>query len=261
MVGLPRRIAHTDEVALVDHLDELRNRLFVALAALGVSFGVTFWRHQDILDLLNRQLPDEVGKPVTLSPAEPFTTAIMVSLYASFIIALPIIFYQVYAFVIPAFSDITARRVWPLLLLVPALFVGGAAFGYVVLLPAAADFLLNFDSENYQTEVRAREWYGFAATTLTAMGLMFEMPAAAALFARIGLLRSSWMRKNRRIAIVLLAVMAALLPTVDPVSLILEMIPLLILYEASIWVAKLVEPDHVEMDEEFEDDEVAGVPA
>ena len=260
MVRLPRRIAHTDEITLVDHLDELRNRLFVSLGALAVAFGVCFWRHQDILDLLNRQLPDKVGKPITLSPAEPFTTAIMVSLYASFCLALPIIFYQVYAFVIPAFSDVTARRVWPLLLLVPALFLAGATFGYFILLPAAADFLLNFDSQNYQTEVRAREWYSFSATLLTAMGLMFEMPAAAALFARIGMLRSSWMRKNRRIAIVLLAVMAALLPTVDPISLILEMIPLLLLFEASIWVAALVEPKWDAMDE-LEDDETEGVPA
>ena len=177
MVGIPRRLDFGQELSLVDHLDELRNRLFVCLGALAVGFGIAFWRRGDILELINRQLPDSIGTPITFGVAEAFTTSLMVSVYAGFILAFPVLVYQVYAFVIPAFSEKTVRSVWPVMIFVPALFLAGASFGYFLLLPNAADFLLNFDAEYYDTTVRAKDWYKFAITVVTTMGLVFEMPA------------------------------------------------------------------------------------
>jgi sec-independent protein translocase protein TatC len=243
---LPKRLEHGEEVSLVEHLTELRQRLVVAFIALGVGFAVAFWRNSDILRLFNRQLPIDPHThhhilPTTLSVSEPFTNSMIISAYAGLLLALPIVFYQLYAFVIPAFSDRTSKHIWPIMIIVPLLFVGGVAFGYEVVLPRAIHFLLGFNASNYNVQVRASSYYSFSCMILAAMGLIFEMPAAVAALTRVGILSAKMMRKNRRYAIVVLAAIAALLPGVDPVSMLLEFLPLLVLYEVSIWVARLVE--------------------
>jgi sec-independent protein translocase protein TatC len=236
-----RRLEHEAEAPLHDHLDELRNRLIVSILVTVVAFAVAFWRHDDIIDLLNRQLPDDVDKPITLSVTEPLKIAIIVSLWAALVVALPVLFYQLYAFVVPAFSPEAQKHIWPMLVIVPLLFIVGVVFAYFTMLPASTSFLLGFDSEQYQVEVRAKEYYSYAVMLLAAMGIVFEMPAAVWLLTRAGVLSSRFLRKNRRYAIFVLAVIAAALPGGDPVSMILGMIPLLLLYEASIWVARGVE--------------------
>jgi sec-independent protein translocase protein TatC len=245
-VQLPKRLEHGEEVSLVEHLTELRQRLMVAFVALGVGFALAFWRNSDILKLFNRQLPIDPHThhrilPTTLSISEPFTNSMVISAYAGLLLALPIVFYQLYAFVIPAFSKNTTKHLWPVMIFVPLLFVGGVAFGYEVVLPRAVHFLLGFNSSQYNVQVRANSYYSFACMILAAMGLIFEMPAAVAALARAGILTAGMMRKHRRYAIVVLAAIAALLPGVDPVSMLLEFLPLLVLYEISIWVARLME--------------------
>jgi len=249
-----RRLDYGEEVDLVDHLDELRKRLFVSLATLGVGFAVAFWLHGDIIRLLNDQLPVVDGKPVVpivLAVGEQFMLAVMVSFYAALILALPVLFYQLYAFVIPAFSKDTARVLWPVMIFVPLLFVAGVVFAYEVVLPASVSFLLNFDSDLYNTQVRARDYYGFACMVMAAMGIIFEMPAAVLVLTRLRILSSALMRKNRKYAVVLCAVVAAALPSVDPLTMLLELVPLLVLYEISIWVAKLVEGRNARADARF----------
>ena len=243
---LPKRLDHGEEVSLVEHLTELRQRLMLAFVALGVGFAIAFWRNSDILRLFNRQLPIDPHThhhilPTTLSVSEPFTNSMIISAYAGLLLALPIVFYQLYAFVIPAFSDRTSKHIWPIMIIVPLLFAGGVAFGYEVVLPRAIHFLLGFNASQYNVQVRANSYYSFACMILAAMGLIFEMPAAVAALTRVGILSARMMRKNRRYAIVVLAAIAALLPGVDPVSMLLEFLPLLVLYEVSIWVARLVE--------------------
>jgi sec-independent protein translocase protein TatC len=180
----------------------------------------------------------------------------IISAYAGLLLALPIVFYQLYAFVIPAFSDKTTKHIWPIMLIVPLLFVGGVAFGYEVVLPRAVNFLLGFNASQYNVQVRASSYYSFSCMILAAMGLIFEMPAAVAALTRVGILSARMMRKNRRYAIVVLAAVAALLPGVDPVSMLLEFLPLLVLYEVSIWVARLVE---IRRDRVTDEESVAGV--
>jgi sec-independent protein translocase protein TatC len=240
-VKLPRRLSSGEEITLVEHLDELRNRLFVCIAAVTVGFALAFWRHADILRLLNDQLPHHIHKPITLGVSEPFTIAVTVSLYAGLFLALPVVFYQLYAFVIPAFAPHAGRKALPILIFVPALFTAGVAFGYFVVLPAAVSFLLGFDASSYQIEVRAKDYYTFAMLILAAMGIIFEMPAAILALSRLGIVSSRMLRKNRRYAIFILTVVAAALPGVDPVSMLLELVPLLVLFELSVWLARLSE--------------------
>jgi sec-independent protein translocase protein TatC len=271
-----RRLSAGEEVTLTEHLDELRSRLIIALLALAVAFAVAFWRHGDILDLLNRQLPVQcttptaqtaaaVGsqaspstapktatseqpkkvcarlQPTTFGVAEPFTMAMIVSFWAGMIVALPIVFYQLYAFVIPAFSDDASKRMWPLLIMVPVLFAAGVFFAYEIALPAATKFLLGFDSDRYNTQVRAKDYYSFAAMLLAAMGLIFQVPTAVLLLTKLRILSSRMLRKNRRYAILGLTVAAVALPGVDPITTTFEALPLFVLYEASIWLAWMVE--------------------
>src|SRR4051794_11934660 len=249
-----RRLSAGEEVTLTEHLEELRNRLMIALLALAVAFAVAFWRHGDLLHLLNRQLPLQCVKqagqtvaechrlqPTTFGVAEPFTMAMIVSLWAGLIVALPIVFYQLYAFVIPAFSDDASRKMWPLLIMVPVLFAGGVFFAYEIALPAATKFLLGFDADRYNTQVRAKDYYSFAAMLLAAMGLIFQVPTAVLILTRLRILSSKILRRNRRYAILGLTVAAVALPGVDPITTTFEALPLFVLYEASIWMAWLVE--------------------
>jgi sec-independent protein translocase protein TatC len=143
--------------------------------------------------------------------------------------------------VLPAFNPDRSARTWPLLILVPSLFVCGAVFSYIVVIPAAAKFLLQFDSELYLVQPRALDWYEFCVTMMLAMGLIFELPAAVLMLARLGIVSSRMLRTYRKYAIVALAVLAAALPGVDPVSMIMEFIPLLVLYEFSIVLSRLAE--------------------
>jgi sec-independent protein translocase protein TatC len=254
-----KRVGHDDEVTVVEHLDELRNRLLISLICLAVAFSVAFWRHTDIIRLLIRQVPkDHNGeqiKLVVLAVGEQFKIAVTVSFWAAVIVALPVLFYQLYAYVIPAFNPDRTARTWPLLVLVPALFTAGAVFSYLVVIPAAAKFLLQFDSELYNVQPRALDWYEFCATMMLAMGIIFELPAAVMLFTKVGIVNSRLMRRYRRHAVVALAVLAAALPGVDPISMIMELLPLLVLYEFSIVLARMVERRPVE-----EDDLDAAVP-
>lgn len=229
-------VSHDERLSIVDHLDELRSRIVISLLALGVAFAVTGWQNHAILDLLNRPLPDG-QEPITLGPTEPFLTTITLALYAAIVLALPVILYQIYAFVLPAFSPTERRVALPLLLLVPVLFIGGVVFAYFVILGPAIDFLLNFNADEFNTQLRARDYYSFAALLLAAMGLLFQVPVGVLAVTRLGIVTVAQLRKNRRYAILGMAVLAALLPTIDPVTLLLEMVPLVILYELSILLA------------------------
>src|ERR671914_3081231 len=138
-------ISHEDRLSVVEHLGELRMRLFVSLAAFVVAFCITGWQNHEVLEIVNKPLPDGV-EPITLGPAEPFYTTLTNAAYVALLLALPVILYQVYAFVLPAFSPTERKVATPLLLMVPVLFVGGVVFCYFVVLTPALEFLLNFNA-------------------------------------------------------------------------------------------------------------------
>jgi sec-independent protein translocase protein TatC len=229
-------IEHDDRLSIVEHLDELRSRLVLCAFVLTITFAVCFWQNNLLLDLAN----DPLGpgrEPITLAPAEAFTTTMAVSFYFALLISLPVLLYQLYAFVLPAFTPGERKLALPMLLMVPVLFIAGVAFGYFIVIPAALNFLLDFNAGQFQNEIRARDYYSFIALTLISIGGMFQIPVGVLLATRIGLVTPQKLRKNRRYAIVIIAVAAMLLPGVDPVTMIIEMVPLLVLFELSILLA------------------------
>jgi sec-independent protein translocase protein TatC len=237
---LPRRLDHGEEATLVEHLDELRSRLIVALAAIVPIFIVTFVFHEQIMEWLTGPLPDD-KKLVTLGVTEPFTTSVKVSIIAALAIALPIVLWQAWAFLAPAVEPHFERILLLFVVFASALFITGVVFMYYVVLPRALDFLTSYDDELYDIQVRASYYYTFAAMTLLAGGLAFLMPIFVLALVRLRVLTSDRLRKNRRTAFVVLLVFAILLPTVDPVSLFFEVVPLVLLFELSIWLSVFME--------------------
>jgi sec-independent protein translocase protein TatC len=185
--------------------------------------------------------PVEARRPVTLGVSEPFTATFKVAAYAALLLILPILLYQAYAFVLPAFSPSERSVALPLMLLVPFLFIAGVCFAYFLALPAAIHFLQNFNSDQFDILIQARDLYGFSVTFMGAMGLLFQLPVGILAVVRLGIVSVAQLRHMRRYAIVICAIVAAALPGVDPVSMILEMIPLVVLYEGSILLAALTE--------------------
>ena len=236
-----KSVRHEDQLSVVDHLDELRSRLLVAVAAFVVAFGLTTWQSDLVLEILNAPLPG--GQlPITLSPTEPFVTTLKNAAYAALLLTLPVVLYQAYAFFVPAFSPKERKVVAPLLLMVPVLFIAGVVFCYLVVLPPALDFLLSFNASEFNTQLRAKDYYDFMTLTMLALGLGFQVPVGVLALTRLGVVTAEGLRHSRRYAIVAIAVLAALLPTLDPVTLVLEMVPLLVLYEISIQLARVFAP-------------------
>jgi sec-independent protein translocase protein TatC len=230
-----RRLDHEEEAPLVDHLGELRTRIIASLGAFAVALGLCFWQNHLLLDLLRRPIGDK--QLITLGVAEPFTTTLTVSAYAALILALPVLLYQIYAFTIPALAPGQQRAARLLALLVPVLFLAGAAFAFLVVVPAALQFLLHFNTDQFNTQLRAKEYYSFVTMTTLAVGAVFQVPIAILALSRLGIVTPAKLRSVRRYAYVACAAIAAALPGVDPVSMLLETVPLIALYELSIVLA------------------------
>jgi sec-independent protein translocase protein TatC len=234
-----KAISPEDEVTVVEHLDELRARLLVSITVFGVALALCFWQNHLLLQLASGPLPSDHDQLITFGITEPFTTTMTVSAYGAIILALPIVLYQAYAYLLPAFSRQQQRAILPLALMIPVLFVAGIVFGYFVVLPAAAKFLLNFNDAQFNIQVRAKDYYGFFAQTLLACGLVFQVPVGILSVTRLGIVKVEQLTKNRRYAYLVCAVLAAALPGVDPLSMLLETAPLIALYELSIVLAKV----------------------
>lgn len=180
-------------------------------------------------------------RPVTLKVGEPFFATFKVAGYASMLLAIPLILYQFYAFVLPAFSPRERRVALPLMSLVPFLFYGGVTFAYFVVLPQAIDFLQNFNDDEFDILLQATDLYRFSVMVCLAMGMLFQIPVAILLVTRMGIVSVAQLRANRRYAILVIAVLAMFLPGTDPVTMVLAMLPLVILYEGSILLAALLQ--------------------
>lgn len=308
MASATRTIGHEDRLSLVDHLDELRNRMIICAVALALAFGLCLWQNHALLNILNKPLHAQTAKrtrsgkgtvgqaflagqgvlavaaetraslavlaqdpalsaatraelarqeaqlardvariprtatgdnPVTLGVGEPFSTTITVTLYFALIFSLPVILFELYSFLLPAFSPNERRVALPLMSAIPFLFVGGVLFGYFVVLPAAVRFFQNFNSSEFNVLVQAAPYYKFAAITLLAMGLVFQVPVGILAATRVGIVTPAQLRKNRRYALVACASVAAFLPG-DAITLLLETVPLYLLFEASIVLASIM---------------------
>lgn len=235
-----KAVSHEDRLTLVEHLDELRARLIVCIVVFGVALALCFWQNHLLLEIAQGPLPDNRDELITFGVTEPFTTTLTVSAYGAVVLALPIVLWQLYAYVLPAFSQAERRTVLPLLLLFPVLFLAGIAFAYFVVMPAALRFLLDFNDGQFNIQLRARDYYSFFSMTEIACGLIFQLPLAIIAVTRLGIVRVEQLSENRRYAYLVIAVVAAALPGVDPVTMLIEMVPLLVLYELSILLARVL---------------------
>jgi sec-independent protein translocase protein TatC len=305
--GALRPVSHDDRLSLVEHLDELRTRLIICIAAFLVCFAVAFWQNGRLLHIMNRPLeqtafqkgsqdpfekaagfqqkekvlylqmaaayralaadgavspetrakfdtlarnaaataaavpPPTAKRPVTLGVGEPFTATFKVAAWAALLLAFPLILYQAYAFVLPAFDPREREVALPLMLGVPFLFIAGVVFAYYMVLPPAINFLQNFNDDSYDILLQARDFYSFEIMILLAMGALFQVPIGILAATRLGLITPRQLRHWRRYALVIIAVVAALLPGQDPVTMTMLMLPMLVLYEGSILFASLLD--------------------
>jgi sec-independent protein translocase protein TatC len=191
-------------------------------------------------DLGRLSAPPEGDRPVTLGIGEPFTTTVTISFVFALILALPFVLCQAYAFLMPALNPDERRHVVPLVASIPFLFVAGVVFGYFVVLPAAVHFFQNFNSSEFNVLVQANQYYKFAATTLLAMGFLFQVPVGIVAVTRAGIVTPRRLRKNRRYAVLACGLVAAVLPG-DAVTLLLETVPLYLLFELGVLLASALE--------------------
>lgn len=304
-----RPVAADARLTLVEHLGELRSRLFTCIAIVIVAFALTYWQNHRVLDIVNeplknaqvttsdcdravdpirsgecfdRAIAQALGslrpviedvpargpaerrqtavalesldravrlapetadrRPVTLGVAEPFFQTINVALYAAIVLTLPLLLYQLYAFLIPAFTRRERQAIMPLLLGVPILFYLGVVFGYVFALPRAVDFLQNFNSGQFDILVQAKDYYKFVLLFLAGTGLVFQVPVVVIGVSRLGILTAAQMRKQRGMVAVGAAVISAIItPTPDAVTMLMVMVPFLVLFEVAVAVAALLE--------------------
>ncbi len=241
-----------ERLTLVEHLDELRTRIIVCGVVLVLAVVFCFWQNHEVLKLANEPLPGD-KEPLTFSPTEPFFTTVKLAFYGGILLALPILLYQIYAFVLPAFSDRERRVVLPMLIMVPFLFIAGVVFAYFVVLPPALNFLLGFNSDQFNIEIRASEYYGFFVVTLIGVGILFQIPVGVLAVTRLGIVTPDQLASNRRYAILIIAIVAMLLPGTDPITMLISMAPLYLLFELSLVLARVWgKPSDVPIDEASE---------
>ncbi len=246
-------VSHDDRLSIVDHLDELRTRIIVTIGAFVIVFALCFWQNDLVLDIANGPLP--AGKKLlTLSVAESFMTTLTISAYAAILITMPVIIFQVFAFVLPAFSGEERKLALPVMVLMPLLFIAGVVFAYYVVAPLAVKFLIEFNSDQFNVQLRARDYYSFVVMTVLALAIVFQVPVVMVALARLRIVSVKQFKKQRKIAYVVIAVVAAALPGTDPITMLIEMVPLLALYELGLLLASAIgtprsAKDHAEVGE------------
>ena len=225
---------------LVEHLEELRKRIVISIVALGASATLCFIFKGYLLEFLVAPLH---GKQlITLAPTESFMTAFKVSLYAGFLLASPVIIYEIWAFVAPGLKTKEKRVTILAAFFSSLLFLGGVAFCWWFVVPRALPFLLNYQSDYFHPQVQASKYFSFITLFLLGFGIIFELPALLLTLARVGFVNSKQLAKNRRYAILAAAVIsAALTPSQDAVSMLAMAVPFIFLYEISIHLSRLVQ--------------------
>ena len=241
MRRLPRRLGYGEEATLVEHLEELRWRIFVILGGLAVATIAAFVFHNQLLDWLNGPLPDNHRRLAALGVAEPFTVTLTVCVYAGLILSLPITLWQLWSFFAPAFAPNLERRVLTLVGIATALGACGVAFSYGIVLPRAVHWLTNFDSQHFVHLIQAKSYYSFVVTIMLGMVLVFELPLVVLGLVTLGVISSAGLRRHRRIGYFIVAVVALGLPGPDLYTTLLELLPMWALFEGSIWLAVIVE--------------------
>jgi sec-independent protein translocase protein TatC len=240
---LPSRPRDEARMTLIEHLDEFRSRIIrVAIAFFVVAFVAWFFREQ-IFEFLLAPAPSLDGQLNVTAVTEQLITDLKLTLYVAFLLTIPVLLYQAWAFVAPAVGDMGRAFTYILITLASSLFLAGVAFGYFVVLPIGIDFLLSWDPDRYETIITSNSYLSFVTRFLLAFGIVFELPAATYVGAKLELVDAPFLRNYRRHAVVINAILAAALtPGQDPFSMILMAVPMVVMYEVSILIARYVNP-------------------
>ncbi len=234
------RETKTEKMPIMEHLVEIRNRLFKSVAAVIVTTTIAFIFNDQIMDFLLRPAPDDLTLQ-TITIMEPLSIFFKVSLTAGIIVAMPFLVYQFLAFVSPALTSKEKRYIYMILPAVAVMFFVGVAFAYFVALPRAMGFFATFGSDWVSIEPAISSYINIVTRLLIGVGLMFETPIIIMFLARMGLVSPQWLGARRKLWIVLAFVIAALItPTFDPINQTIIALPLIVLLELSIWLSKLV---------------------
>jgi sec-independent protein translocase protein TatC len=225
------------ELSLVQHIGELRDRLMKAAIALVITTAIAFLFTTDIIKIL--LIPTGQERLVTLSPTENFTTYFRVALFTGIALAMPVILYEVYAYIDPALYPKERRFIRIMGLPIIALFAGGMAFCYFVMLPRAMEFLLNFGGAVFDNQLRASEYLSFVTMFILGIGLMFEVPVIIYTLVRVHVVERAWLGRQRRYVVLVCFLLGALItPTPDPFNQALVAIPMYLLFELGLFVSR-----------------------
>ena len=227
------------KLTVLGHLGELRSRLIKCVIAVAITSLISFIFAKQIFDILI--LPAGEIDLIYIEMTEMIGTYMRVSLASGIILAMPYLIYQVLMFVSPALTRKEKRYVYLILPWVTLMFIGGVAFSYFILIPPATKFLITFGSDIATPQIKIGNYISIVTRLLVAIGLVFELPVLTTFLARIGVITPKWLAYKRKLAIIFAFILAAIItPTFDPINQSLVAIPLVILYEMSIWLAKLV---------------------
>jgi sec-independent protein translocase protein TatC len=234
-----------ERMSIVEHLDELRKRIMISVIAICVGVAIAFIAKDWVFRIIMAPLVHGTGQPIqllTLSPTEPFMSVLKVSIYFGLLLALPVLLWQMWAFIMPALYENEKKRVLPYVLFTTVLFAGGVLFGYYVVLPIGLKFLVGYGGDIFNQQQRAGEYISFVTLFLLAFGVVFEMPAVIVLLASADLVGHRRLRSSRKYTLVGIAAAAMVLtPSQDPVSMLLMMAPLILLYELGIVLARIID--------------------
>jgi sec-independent protein translocase protein TatC len=239
----PRGPRDEARMTLIEHLGELRSRIIkVGVAFLAVAFVAWFFR-PEIFNFLLAPAPSLKGELNVTAPTEALISDVKLTLYTAFLFTIPVLLYQAWAFVAPAVGDVGRAFTYILIALASSLFLAGVAFGYFVVLPLGIDFLLGWGGDRYEQIIVSDKYLAFVTRFLLAFGIVFEFPAATYVGAKLELVDAPFLRRYRRHAIVINFILAAALtPGQDPLSMILMAVPMVLMYELSIMIARYVNP-------------------
>jgi sec-independent protein translocase protein TatC len=250
------------EMPFLDHLEELRRRIIWALVALAICAVLGFFivTELDVIGLLERPFQKVMPGQNLLftSPTTPVVVTFKLAFVVGFIMALPVIAFQTWSFFSPALYEHEKRLVIPAIAVGFLLFLAGIAMAYFFVLPLGLNFLLGFQAESLEPIITIDEYLKFATRLIIAFGVIFEMPVVLVLLGLLGIVTPDGLRKYRRHAVVILAISAALLTPADVGTMFMLFTPMILLYELSIWLVRLV-VKRDESDEPEADEEPAGV--
>jgi len=242
-----------DKMPFTAHLEELRWRLIVSFIAVSIGFLLSYGFKETIFDILMRPLISVMGhgdKMIFTNLPEAFFTYLKVSFLSGIMLASPVIIFQIWMFIAPGLYHEERKLILPFVFLSTLFFVGGALFGYFVVFPYGFQFFLSFASENIQALPSMKEYLSFSSKLLLAFGIVFELPLFITLMARMGLVTPTYLKQNRKYAILLFFVGAAIITPPDVITQIMMAFPLMLLYELSIFGAKIFQRKPLEPTDE-----------